>query len=919
MERKHPVAPTALLGAVVTLLFLTHPLSANEVNFESAPVHPVSLSIDGQSLFVTHLADHRLVVFDLSGAQPVRSQEIMVGLEPVAVRQRTANEVWVVNHVSDDISVIDLSLGSVVATLQTGDEPTDVCFANGRAFVVVSQEDRVLVFDTGDLSIPPISIDLALSDPRSIALSGSGNHVYVNALEGGNRTTAIDFQIVSGAGGPPSPDPPMNGALPAAPDVSLIVQQTAGNWLDETGGNWNASVPYTVLDHDLAEIDVVTLAITRYFEDAGTNTYNLAVNPVTSELFVTGQEADNLTRFVPKLKAAFLENRVTKIDATTGAPSPVHLNSHINYGDPAGNASERALSLSMPLDVTFASSGTVAYVASFGSGKVGVLDASGNVTGRINVGPGPAGLALDEGRNRLYVYHRFNSTLGIVDLSNFSMGEHPLGFDPTPQAVLDGRPMFYETEDASAHGDLSCASCHIFGGVDGIAWDLGDPTASSMIPPANDPFNLLPDFHPMKGPMTTQSLKALAGTEPFHWRGDKAALIDFNGTFPDLLGRATTLSAGAFQMMEDFILSLRYPGNPFRSLDDQVPGSLNGANPVNGEQLFLTGGIVGGQNCVDCHTLPTGENGLIIPAGPIQESEAKVVVHLRNLYEKTRFDNQASATVRGYGFIHDGTVDDLFTFLDFSAFDFASNSDQEDVAAFLLAFDTGTHPGTGAQWTFDGTVDPAGTARLNTLEGEATANSIGLVAKGTVGGQSRGWTYAGGGLWTPDKESETDISQAALLATAGAGTELTITGVPDGCQWRLGVDRDLDGFRDGDELDAGSDAGDPTSTPETVMTDVARAEEVAPTSLRIAGANPTRGAAILQYTVSVPGPSRVEVFDLRGRRVRTLTDSRLNKAGTFTRTWDLRNEAGVRVPSGVYFVRLRAPDKTDVRKITVIR
>ncbi|NNE06989.1 MAG: T9SS type A sorting domain-containing protein [Gemmatimonadetes bacterium] len=856
-------------------------------------------------------------MFDLTGSQPVRTREIMVGLEPVSVRQRTANEVWVVNHVSDDISIVDLSLGRVVTTLQTGDEPTDVCFANGRAFVVVSQEDRVLVFDTLDLTIPPIAIDLALSDPRSIALSAAGNHVYVNALEGGNRTTAIDFQIVSAGGGPPAPDPPMNGALPPAPDVGLIVRQTGGNWLDEDGGNWNAEVPYTVLDHDVAEIDVATLNVTRYFEDVGTNTYNIAVNPVTGELLVTGQEADNLTRFVPKLRAAFLENRVTRVDAFTGAPAPVHLNSHINYGDPAGNASERALSLSMPLDVAFDSSGTVAYVASFGSGKVGVLDAAGNVTGRIDVEGGPAGLALDEGRNRLYVYHRFASSLGVVDLGDFSLTTQSLGFDPTPQAVLSGRPVFYESEDASAHGDLSCASCHLFGGLDGIAWDLGDPTASSMIPPASDPFNLLPDFHPMKGPMTTQSLKGLAGTEPLHWRGDKAALADFNSTFPDLLGRASTLPAGTFQMLEDFVFSMRYPSNPFRSLDNQLPAGLNGADPVNGEQLFLTGGLVGGAECVSCHALPTGENGLIIPAGALQESEGKVVPQLRNMYEKTRFDNQAATTVRGFGYIHDGSVDDLFTFLDFSGFNFASTSDQEDVAAFLLAFDTGTHPGIGAQWTFDGGIDPAGSARLATLEGEADAGAIGLVAKGTVSGQPRGWTYAGGGFWTPDKESEADIAEATLLATAGVGTEITITGVPDGCQWRLGVDRDLDGYRDGDERDAGSDPGDPASTPQT-STDVASPGAVAPTSLRIAGANPTGDVALLQYNVSVPGPARLEVFDLRGRRIRTLANERQSKTGTYAQQWNLRNEAGDRVPSGVYFVRLRAADKTDVRKITVI-
>jgi hypothetical protein len=104
----------------------------------------------------------------------------------------------------------------------------------------------------------------------------------------------------------------------------------------------------------------------------------------------------------------------------------------------------------------------------------------------------------------------------------------------------------------------------------------------------------------------------------------------------------------------------------------------------------------------------------------------------------------------------------------------------------------------------DGRHQPAlGIARLNTLQNLADGNTIGLVAKGKKNNQSRGWVYLGGGSWRPDKQADADISQSALLALAGAGSEITFTGVLDGTEMRLGIDRDLDGFRDGDELDAG--------------------------------------------------------------------------------------------------------------------
>ena len=47
-----------------------------------------------------------------------------------------------------------------------------------------------------------------------------------------------------------------------------------------------------------------------------------------------------------------------------------------------------------------------------------------------------------------------------------------------------GRIRFYQTRDASAHGDLSCATCHLFAGSDNLAWDLGDPQGPLIpIPP----------------------------------------------------------------------------------------------------------------------------------------------------------------------------------------------------------------------------------------------------------------------------------------------------------------------------------------------------------------------------------------------------------------------------------------------------
>lgn len=887
-------------------------------HFESAPVHPVEISPDGTRLFVAHTADHRLVVFDLTVPVPLRIAEIAVGLEPVTVRARTNTEVWVVNHVSDSISIIDLVTKNVVRTLLPGDEPTDVTFvpAQNRAFVCVSQEDKIRVYNTSDFSQPPMDIALPASDPRSLALAPGNATLYVAMLDSQNKTAAVPFEAVIQGGGLPAPNPPMDPGLPDAPDVGLIVHHDGTKWTDEVGRNWNPFLPFQLHDHDVIKIDPSTRQITGSFKGVGTTLFNLAVNPVSGRLYVSNQEASNEIRFEPNVQGRFLKNRMSTIDPGSGAITHQHLNAHINYSNPSGSSAERALSLAIPVDVDVSSDGQTVYVAAFGSRKIGVLNSAGVVTRRISVGEGPAGVALDETRQRLYVMNRFSSTLSIVNLTNDSSVQLPLGFDPSPTFVREGRKFLYDGEITSAHGDLACASCHVFGAMDNIAWDLGNPLGE-FIPPDSP---LLEGFHPMKGPMATQSLKGLSGTEPLHWRGDRPLLEDFNPAFVGLMGAPSELTPTQFGLFEDFVFSMRYPPNPLRLLSGALPAALNGANPTHGEQLFLTGQLVGAANCVTCHALPTGENGLIIPAAAILQDQDMKVPQLRNLFEKTRFDNTQATTVRGFGFIHDGSVDDLFSFLQFPAFDFTSDNDRRDVEAFLLAFDSGTHAAVGAQWTMDGTNEGAGSARLTTLTGLANASAIGLTAKGRdLAGHVRGWEYLGGNGWAPDRALEPQTSTASLLALAGDDTEVTFTAVLEGTEHRLGVDRDLDGFLDRDEIDAGSDPGNPLSVPGGPVDAPAVAAGAVQDELWQRGANPASVESRLGFALGMEGPASLRVFDLQGRQVATLLESGLHPAGRFESIWDLRDEQGRRVAAGTYFVRLETSRGSANDRVVILR
>ncbi len=115
--------------------------------FESGQVRPLALSADGNQLYAVNTPDNRLEVFDLNSGSPVLSNSIPVGMEPVSVAVDSSGRAWVVNHLSDSISVVDTSTGVVTRTLYVGDEPRDIVFASGKAFITTAHRGQNAPFN----------------------------------------------------------------------------------------------------------------------------------------------------------------------------------------------------------------------------------------------------------------------------------------------------------------------------------------------------------------------------------------------------------------------------------------------------------------------------------------------------------------------------------------------------------------------------------------------------------------------------------------------------------------------------------------------------------------------------------------------------------------------------------------------------
>lgn len=921
-------------SALLTTLIAATSYGSTFTNFESHQIHPLEISSDGARLFAVNTPDNRLTVYTITPQGLAIEKEIPVGLDPVSVRQRTADEVWVVNHLSDDVSVVSLATGNVRATLRVGDEPTDVVFAGaeGRAFVCVSQEDAVKIYDPDDLLAPAVVVSIFGSDPRALAANSDRTRVYVAIFEAGNRTSILGQNEVVAGGGPPPADPPRKASLPPPIDVGLVIRWTGAHWIDETATkNWETFVPipYTLPDNDVAELDAdAANPAPRYFTDVGTLNFNLTVNPSSGVVYVANTEAFNVTRFEPNLIGRFLQNRVTRVDpAGAGTVTPVHLNPHIDYADSVGNAGERALSLSQPNAGDWDSAGTNLYLAAVGSAKIAVVNPAGTVTARAAVGEGPTAVVVDDARGRLYVLERFANTIAILDKASLAVtGGASLGFQPEPAAVTAGRRFLYDAQALSAHGDLACASCHAFANFDNVAWDLGNPLGDLQPGPQG-----FPPFDPMKGPMTTQSLRGLADTGPFHWRGDRANFNRFNPAFKSLMGAPDTLSGADMQTYTDFIMTVVFPPNPNQNLDRTYPTAPPGQpSAERGRFEFVTNPHDGGLRCQDCHQsqppnepfrVSPGADRFLIPGPALQESQAFKIPHLRNLYEKTGFRDAAGPQKRGFGFVHDGNVDDLFAFLHLPVFQFPGGDPQRrDVEAFLHAFDTGMAPAIGYQVTVDAANKNVSqvVARIDTLMDQADAGNIDLVAKGIAGGVPRGYLYVGAGMFESDRSGEGPIAESALRASAGSGAELTFTGVPPGNGERIGVDRDGDTFLDRDEIDAGSNPADPSSTPATFV-DGGWPGAARPGDGLRNTPNPV-GRAGTEFSFTLPEPTLVSlrIFDVQGREVAVLLE-KTRQQGTVTLRWDGRDRHGREVASGIYLYRLEAGSVVRSRNLVIVR
>jgi hypothetical protein len=769
-------------GALVDLLF--------------APVRPLLLDESSNTLYVLNTHDSRLVEYDTATGAVRQSAPLPWG--PVSLAAWPGNgelgpSLLVACRGSHVLARLDRASLEIVGLVDLPNEPADVVVhpTSNHAFVSCAGADRVVEVDLGESSIVH-EYPILSKEPTFLALDGE-RVLVAPRLSGNNSVTDTGPNLLDQG----------DGRVLDLEDPLIATQKLP--------------------DHDVFGIvpgsDAVPLA-----RDMGAVLFALGINPMTGLLWQLGTEANNkdpLRMGEPAIRGDIIFNQLSFATLPPqGGPVVDPLRVFVlDDADrtTAGIQYDPAMAVGQPYALAFDAAGN-GYITGMLTDNVTELAPMGGFKREWDVGSIPRGIAVDSQGSSAWVLCWGTNTIEKWDVSLAApalVQTLDVGFDPTPPPIAEGRRIFYDAGH-SMHGNASCATCHVDGSTDMLPWDL-----SGL--PFDD-----------KGPLITQTLVGIADLLPYHWRGERVDLIDFNPAFNGLLG-GTPLdesAGGEFDLFQEFLFSLQQPANPNEdprrmvnaSLGFRTPdGAHHEADGIKGQDVFfdVNSDIIG--SCSFCHTLPTGSSNDVVlddPNLPDAYRNHKEVASFNGIWRKesptleTVIYADGSSEERptiGSAMTSAGLVDSLKQFVDIPLFTLNATQ-RAQVTAFVNQVDSGLAPAVHRAWFLQnaGAHTTYGVLRGYLLT-QAKARNVDIAVFGEVD--------LGAGLrrlrWTWDRATQlfrAEDSQVAPQpleffyerALAGMG-RFTFLGLPVGMAERFAIDYDEDDLPNVDEGAWGAD------------------------------------------------------------------------------------------------------------------
>ena len=586
-------------------------------------------------------------------------------------RRAPNTEVWVVNHLSDSVSIVDIGATPprVVRTLLVGDEPRDIVFAGPtdgdghftRAFITTARLGQNL-----PASVPPelttpgtpralvyvFDADQSRHRARRHAARRSSSSsatrrapsprrptahtVYAAVFQSGNQTTTVTEGAVcdGGAarrpratstacrcpavlptrrcpGGLPAPNANVEGDAGSRgrPDRASTTRAAASG---RTSSAATGPTPCASICR-IATCSASTRSPTRRTSRPPSRTSApccstwSSTRPTASSTSATPRRATRCAskgpaRSAPPCAAHLHEARITVIDGAnvTAAPSQqahrraaAGLPHHADAGRRQGGeprhaarhgAGERRHAVRRRVRLEQGRACSTAPRAGERHLRARAPRSHIEVSGG-----GPSGLALDEANHRLYVLTRFDNAVKVIDTTTRQeIAQHPLHNPEPPQvdrrAALPLRRALHVEQRRGVVRELPRLRRlrqPRLGPRQPRRRREAEPQPARARPAPASP------FHPMKGPMTTQTLRGLVapGPDALARRSHRRDVRRRPGarttrrspsrrsTSPSTRCSAATRARSADADMKaftDFALQIQPPPNPVRSLDNSA-------------------------------------------------------------------------------------------------------------------------------------------------------------------------------------------------------------------------------------------------------------------------------------------------------------------------------------------------------------
>ena len=629
--------------------------------FASPQANPIVVDAIGQNVYVANTTSNT-VSHIIARSSWNEFRQIEVGLEPVSLALRPGDrELWVSNHVSDSVSVIDVvptsaTYGQVVETIQAldvngstlFDEPVGIAFDDtglDKAYVALSSRNQIAVIDTTTYTVTGF-IDVRAQEPRAIAVRNG--LLYVPSFESGNQSELSACFATTAF---------------SAPQCTLDV-------LDLVAFITNPNIPGTdkrivkdpdMPDRDLFVYDTATDSEVAVVDALGTLLYGIAVDS-QGRAFLSNTDARNDVNgnndaLLVELGNRMFDNQISAVTCTGSGCGTATI------VDLENGATTQANSVATPYGIALTGDESVVLVTGAGVDRLVSLDAACLTCPPIDVigvGAIPKGVAFEpsgapDASGIAWVLNTLDNTVSrVVVLADGSFGAistKGVGSDPTPPAVRRGRIAF-NNAFASETGNFSCGSCHPDGNTDQLLWRIGGNCAAIGCGNGDEP-------------RTTMPIRGLKNTIPLHWDGtlgdpfgggNGSVGLNGNGGTDCVLGDAdgdhdcflaladaalsgvmcdqdpatnpvgcpsggNQLSPAERDDMATFLAEVAYPPARSRRVDDSVSTSRD-ANPpdVNGlpssalqgfADFFMNQNGAGNpRSCADtdggCHALPLG-------------------------------------------------------------------------------------------------------------------------------------------------------------------------------------------------------------------------------------------------------------------------------------------------------------------------